>query len=78
MDETKVTRYCERCGKEYKVYKSEVNRGKGVFCSRGCSKYFKYAGVETRICKWCGLMFRTMGNECCCKECQDAYVSAKE
>lgn len=64
---------CEHCGKLMRVYKSEINRGKFVFCSVDCAKLYRRSKlVKWEICKNCGMKFKTINKEFCCIECLSA------
>jgi endogenous inhibitor of DNA gyrase (YacG/DUF329 family) len=51
---------CLDCGKEFKIYRSEINKNKGAgkFCSRGC--YLNHHGGKEieKECKFCHKIFK--------------------
>ena len=64
------TRVCERCGKLILIYPSDIKRGKGMFCCKSCAAYKKKVEKLTKICKACGITFKTTtSSEFCCTEC---------
>src|SRR5438477_8325240 len=56
---TKVERICERCGKRFLLFKSEIRKGAGRFCSWSCRALPKV----TIICDRCGQAFIIFGSE---------------
>lgn len=51
---------CIACRKEFKTYKSEINRGGGKYCSKNCAyeNYTRKLPEKTkRTCKFCGKSF---------------------
>ena len=67
----KVTKICECCGNEYKVYKAFENIQK--FCSRNCFNLYKQLNSKSHevICEYCGKSFTTNrdNQRYCSKEC---------
>ena len=49
-----MIKHCESCGKEFITYQSVLNRGKGKYCSRKCSK----PPSVDRKCLICGNEFK--------------------
>ena len=71
----KILRKCQRCGKEFPVIPSRVEKGFGKYCSKKCF----YGEKIKRICRFCGKEFEKRRSELngqikagsyCCKECQ--------
>ena len=67
----KVYRHCEACGVPFKVYHSEIRRGKGMFCKKSCSAGYKYVQVYNLTCQTCGSPFRSINpsTQYCCINC---------
>lgn len=49
-----VTVRCEACGKEIKIKRSEIKRGRGKFCSRDCHRAGRFVN---KTCEVCGKQF---------------------
>lgn len=70
-----VKRICKSCGIEFYIKSSEINRGGGKFCSRGC--YFKWknsnASPKNKICLYCGNTFtvKNTSQRFCSKVCSN-------
>ena len=69
---------CNYCGKQIRVYKSQIERGRGKYCSHSCSQKNK-ANPKFIDCEICGkkLRFRPHGkrgySKCCSRECGFIY-----
>lgn len=67
-----ITRICKQCGEKFKIWRTELDRGRGTFCSKGCQgewqrKYWRgknhpsyRGGPLTRYCKYCGEGFQVI------------------
>ncbi len=81
----KTERVCKACSKEFLVENREINRGRGVYCSRQCSsKSYKGTIISTNVlnatCANCGKDFHKSqssinnsksGLVFCCRQCKD-------
>ena len=52
-------RICENCGVILPVYKKDIERGKGMFCTLSCAATLKHHPKYHHICKTCGTPFKT-------------------
>lgn len=68
-------RRCEECNRQFGVYKSDIMRGKGLFCSVSCSAKHKRDIKYKKVCKLCNGEFSTLNNELefCSNECELFY-----
>jgi len=83
---TSVKRNCKFCGKEMLVQPHVIKRGQGVFCSRSCSAKDKTGknakhwtgGKSTKICKNCGVEFKTYYDQhFCSRDCRKKKLVGK-
>lgn len=67
----KVYRHCEHCNIPFKLYHSEIARGKGLFHSKSCSAGYKYVTIYDLTCQRCGSPFRSINPDTpyCCINC---------
>lgn len=86
-----VHRYCEYCGKKITIKTSDLNKGRGIFCSNRCASLSKGFIPLWFYCNTCGSKFRAFtaaGSTHCCIECKggdhhsdesldDAYIVSK-
>jgi hypothetical protein len=53
-----MTRHCEQCAKEMKVWPSELTRGRGRFCSKSCAtKARERVNKIALVCEVCKVGF---------------------
>ena len=66
-------RRCEACGNEIALFNSDIERGKGMFCSPKCTGPFRKMVKYERTCEnpTCNCKFKTTlkGRKFCCVEC---------
>jgi len=55
-----LTRVCQFCGEEFKVSKSVVKKGSGVYCCRECASKSRGLVPITYICNHCGGTFKSV------------------
>jgi len=53
----RIDRSCERCGTAFVAKQSDVEKGKGRFCSRICHVKSPERPKVERACQWCGAAF---------------------
>jgi hypothetical protein len=51
-----VSRQCQRCEKGFQTTQSEVNKGKGRFCSNTCAAYTRQEMTGVMKCSQCGAL----------------------
>jgi hypothetical protein len=51
-----VSRQCQRCEKGFQTTQSEVNKGKGRFCSNTCAAYTRQEMTGVMKCSRCGAL----------------------
>ena len=56
---TRDLRHCLFCGSQFEITPSQINRGRGAFCSRDCAGNARKRPVVNQICKGCGVTFTT-------------------
>lgn len=52
-----VIRACGHCGSPFRAKASEIDAGKGLYCSKSC-KHASQRTRETRMCRQCGTAFK--------------------
>lgn len=70
----KVHRKCSdpNCNTIIEVYRSDLKRGKGIFCSREHSNEHKSDTRIENVCGTCGMIYKSIEMEdFCCIECQE-------
>lgn len=69
---SRVTHLCEHCNKPHLVYKSELKRGRGLFCSLSCARQYAHSKPTKTTCTTCGCTFYTrLNRKHCSLECQE-------
>lgn len=69
---SQVTHLCEHCNTPHQVYKSELKRGRGLFCSLSCGRRYSHSKPDPATCLTCGAIFFTrLGRVYCCIDCQE-------
>jgi len=75
---SKVNHICEHCGGLHSVYKSELKRGRGVYCCNDCRSHHSHDKSFKVMCEMCGAIFSThLGRTTCSIECDEAKKSGK-
>lgn len=76
-----VERSCQRCGTTFKTWRSEIVRGKGKYCSRGCIGRRRYVAVPARPLRpytnMCPKHFAT-GESCIASECLARHTAFEQ
>lgn len=83
-----ITRFCKQCGSAFVKHLSEVVRGEGVFCSKGC--YLDYVNTDMgllcpicknifvlRKCEYDNKLRRNQENFYCSRGCYDRRNQCK-
>lgn len=74
----KITHVCEHCGKLHPVYKSELKRGRGVYCCTACRQCHSREKPVRAMCEMCGAVFHThIGRKTCSLECENDKKEGK-
>lgn len=64
---------CEHCNNIHEIYKGELKRGRGVYCSKECRLYHTKEPASTVTCEICGCTFNThTDRKRCSIECEQA------
>lgn len=62
---------CEHCNAQHEIYKGELKRGRGVYCSKECRLHHARDEVTTTNCEICNTQFNThVGRKRCSIECE--------
>jgi len=81
MRHPKIEIKCKQCGKLKEVYFSDVQRGKGRFCSMKCWNKYKRILPKNIKCGWCGKEFENKysqrNKKYCCKKCYSESMKGK-
>lgn len=79
-----MIRNCKNCGDEFRTFQSDINRGRGIYCSQSC--HYEYAnlsrnnnkGKEKKQCAYCKKEFFVFVSRShvkhCSKECSDKTI----
>lgn len=80
----KVDITCAHCGKVFSLYRSQMARNRGRFCSVTCGVRARGGTSELRPCAVCGREFRARGSSIakghgltCSPKCSHRFVAAK-
>ena len=60
IEKVRLTRVCQFCDEEFKVSRSVVKKGGGVYCSKSCASKARGLVPLTYICKHCGITFKSV------------------
>jgi len=72
----KVTRHCLKldCNEKISVYRSDMRKGRGLFCCTNHSNEYKSWDRVINICKTCKLEYSSLQEEdFCCDECAEYW-----
>lgn len=78
-----ITQTCKTCGKTFEAEVSQVEQGKGLYCSRSCSAKARSKPPQliTKHCEWCHQPFQVGGKRnkkvrCCSRSCAAYHHAA--
>jgi len=60
LERVRLTRVCQFCGEEFKVSRSIVKKGGGVYCCKTCASRARGLVPLTYICQHCGETFKSV------------------
>jgi len=77
---TRITKFCETCGKQFETFPNQVKKGKGRFCSKTCSKtgknnIFWSGGPIPVVCTFCDKEFEIIKSQFICSNTKQFFCS---